>query len=873
MEREPRARRSAGPDRVGNLPVTTTADTRAAEAPVPRSARRDLGQLAIVARRQTLAVPLESAPPAVKSGGQPRRGPGDEQGTIEQWRAYSGFRIDVAPVNSPQPEHLARQAEVLGYLLALLAEHDWSIQFRLIAEPESPDGLLSLFLLCAAGGRTRRDAQRGARECAQAAVLAGDFLAPVYALQPLTDGKMLNRVLSPFRLRDVVELRRQSATVPAQGIPVPIPLPPRSGAGHWLCQALATAAVERNQPLLWAVTLEGAHDAAAMRGILGARLRRDEAPGGANDLGAIRDPQQNQPLTATERALELQWTVLGGLTGRVQALLAGNGEVPPAVIAAAIADCSDTGAANGITAPANAVRAARPRERELAADGLRTLQCRRWEEAYDEHLRSLQTELSSVAGSFTHLVDVTQAGSLFWFPVPGPAGLPGRYLAPRSPEIWLPTPPKRQVDSLYLGDNVVRQQRQPVFLNRQDRLRHVYTVGQTGVGKSTFLLSNILEDLEAGRGVAVLDPHGELIDQILAFLPPHRTQDLILIDPADRERPVGFNFLECEDETEWDQIVENFIGLCYQLFDPGRTGIIGPRFEHAVRNAILTVLPSQEMTLVDVVRVLTDIGFVNRLLPRVEDPLVRSYWLDQIAKTSDFHRSEVLDYIVSKFSRFVHNRLVRNIIGQSQSSFSLRRVMDEGKVLLVSLAQGKLGPQLSSFLGMILVPKILLTAFSRVNLPESERRPFMLYVDEFQNYASPAFVDILSGARKYGLSITMAHQHVAQLPTDVRSAVFGNVGTLVAFRVGLEDAALLTAGMQPSVFTAKDYIALPNFQAITQVLDAGKRSPAFTLATNPAPELNDRQRQWRAMMRNYARERYGRPRTEVEQEITRRAAL
>jgi hypothetical protein len=286
---------------------------------------------------------------------------------------------------------------------------------------------------------------------------------------------------------------------------------------------------------------------------------------------------------------------------------------------------------------------------------------------------------------------------------------------------------------------------------------------------------------------------------------------------------------------------------------------------------MLTAMATPGMTLVDVVRLLTDPGFVRALLPRVTDPLVRRYWTDQIAQTSDFHKSEVLDYIVSKFSPFVQNRLMRNIVGQSRSSFSVRTVMDDGKILLVNLAQGRLGQKLSTFLGMVLVPRLLLAAFSRGDVPEDERRDFFLYVDEFQNYATPAFADILSGARKYRLNLTMAHQHVGQLSPEVRAAIFGNVGTLLSMRVGVHDAGLLAAAMQPSAFNVADYLELPNFQGIAQVLVDGRRSPCFTLATRTPQAVADHE--WGELVRSQARERYGRPREAVEAEIAARGDL
>ncbi|HCM53331.1 MAG TPA: hypothetical protein DIS59_00065, partial [Candidatus Magasanikbacteria bacterium] len=262
-------------------------------------------------------------------------------------------------------------------------------------------------------------------------------------------------------------------------------------------------------------------------------------------------------------------------------------------------------------------------------------------------------------------------------------------------------------------------------------------------------------------------------------------------------RPMGLNMLEAKTEEQKHFVVTSIVGLMYKLYDPMKTGIIGPRFEHAIRNAMLTVMSEPGNTFVEVVRVLTDSAFVQELLPKVQDPIIRRYWTDQIAQTADFHKSEVLDYIVSKFGRFVTNKLMRNIIGQSQSSYDFRRVMDDGKILLVNLAKGKIGEENSNFLGLILVPRILISAMSRQEIPEESRRDFYLYVDEFQNFATPDFAQILSEARKYRLNLIVANQFIGQIEEEVKNAVFGNVGTLISFRVGVTDANYLQHEFTP----------------------------------------------------------------------------
>ena len=349
----------------------------------------------------------------------------------------------------------------------------------------------------------------------------------------------------------------------------------------------------------------------------------------------------------------------------------------------------------------------------------------------------------------------------------------------------------------FMGYAQYRGVRRPVHVLKKDRMRHVYIIGKTGVGKSELLKEMIKQDMRDGQGLCVIDPHGDLIEDTLRYVPPERAEDVILFDPADVERPMGLNLLEAKSEDQKHFITGAIINLMYKLYDPQRTGIIGPRFEHAVRNAMLTIMSEPGSTFIEIVRVMTDQKFVQELLPKVQDPIIRRYWTDQIAQTSDFHKSEVLDYIVSKFGRFVTNKMMRNIIGQSKSAFDFRNVMDDGKILLINLSKGKLGEENSTFLGLLLIPKILAAAMSRVDTPEDQRRDFFLYVDEFQNFATPDFAVILSEARKYHLGLTVANQFIGQMDEEVKNAVFGNVGTKLCFRLGVTDASYMQREFQP----------------------------------------------------------------------------
>lgn len=333
-----------------------------------------------------------------------------------------------------------------------------------------------------------------------------------------------------------------------------------------------------------------------------------------------------------------------------------------------------------------------------------------------------------------------------------------------------PAPANIPQEGLYMGMSVYRGVKRPVYFAEEDRMRHTYIIGRTGTGKSELLKDMIMQDIRAGRGLCFMDPHGDAVESILKMIPPERAEDVIYFNPGDTERPVGINLLEAKTEDQKHFVATSVINLMYKLFDPYKTGIVGPRFEHSVRNAILTALVEPGSTFVEIMKILENPGgpYLQRFLPKVTDPMVRSFWEEQISHTSEFHKSETLDYIVSKFGRFVTNRMMRNIIGQSQSSFDFRRVMDEGKILLINLAKGEIGEENSNFLGLILVPRILMAAMSRQDVPEEQRRDFYLYVDEFQNFATPDFAVILSEARKYRLGLCVANQFIGQVEEEVK---------------------------------------------------------------------------------------------------------
>lgn len=437
-----------------------------------------------------------------------------------------------------------------------------------------------------------------------------------------------------------------------------------------------------------------------------------------------------------------------------------------------------------------------------------------------------------------------------------------------------PAPEKIPTSGLYLGTSVYRGTSRQIFIEEEDRRRHMYIVGRTGMGKTQLLKNMMLQDIYLGKGLCFIDPHGDAAEDLLNMIPPHRAEDVIYFDPSDGDRPFGMNMLEAKTEEQKHFVVASIIGLMYKLFDPNKTGIIGPRFEHGIRNAMLTVMSKPGSTFIEVVRVMTDPDFVRELLPLVTDPVVRRYWTDQIAQTSDFHKSEVLDYTVSKFGRFVTNKMIRNIIGQSQSSFDLREVMDNGKILIMNLSKGRIGDENSNFLGLILVPKILAAAMSRANIPMEERRDFYLYVDEFQNFATETFAEILAEARKYRLNLVVANQFIGQIGEELKNAVFGNVGTMIAYRVGVTDANFLQHEYAP-IFSEADLVNVDIFNAYVKTIVNGEPMIPFSMNTRPNFE------KWKTLtnpqigqaIRELSRLKYGRDVETVERQLTERAKL
>jgi type IV secretory pathway TraG/TraD family ATPase VirD4 len=411
-------------------------------------------------------------------------------------------------------------------------------------------------------------------------------------------------------------------------------------------------------------------------------------------------------------------------------------------------------------------------------------------------------------------------------------------------------------------------------MGREDRRRHTYILGRTGSGKSVLLSNMAIQDIKNGEGLCVIDPHGDLINDILINIPKERAEDVIVFEPFDMERPLGLNMLEVDSEEQKDFAVQEMISIFYKLVtDPA---MLGPMFEHNMRNAMLTLMADEEHpgTITDIPRIFTDTEFQRYKLSKVKDPVVRLFWEKEMAKTSDFHKSEMLGYLISKVGRFVENSMMRNIVGQAKSGFNFRKVMDDGKILLVNLSKGRTGEINAKLLGLILVSKIQMAALSRADMPEEKRRDFYLYVDEFQNFITDAFSSILSEARKYKLNLIIAHQYLGQLEQqagaqgagskDLRDAVFGNVGSMIVFRTGAEDAEVLGKEFAPT-FNQFDLVNIDRFNAYVKLMVNGTASKPFNMSTMPPQKLGNPE--LAESIRQLSRLKFGRLRAEVESEI------
>lgn len=399
-------------------------------------------------------------------------------------------------------------------------------------------------------------------------------------------------------------------------------------------------------------------------------------------------------------------------------------------------------------------------------------------------------------------------------------------------------------------------------IRRKDRGRHLYIVGQTGTGKSMLLQLLALSDIYHNHGIAIVDPHGDFATDIMKYIPEHRVKDVIYINPADLNFPIAFNPLEVADPNFKNHISSEVVGVLRRLFESW-----GPRLEHILRFTLLALLDYPDSTMLDITRMLTEKEFRKKVVRQIKDPVVRNFWVNEFASWNDKFATEAVAPVLNKVGAFTANPLVRNIIGQPKSAFDLRQVMDEGKILIVNLSRGLVGEDNAAILGALIVTKIQLAAMSRANVSLENRRPFYLYVDEFQNFATDSFAVILSEARKYGLNLTVANQYIAQMPETVRDAVFGNVGSMITFRVSATDGSYLGKYYEP-VFEAGDLVKLNNQHIFISMSIDGEKALPFSAKTLRMPEPEN---DLSADIIEYSRQYYASTRQEVEELIARRS--
>lgn len=421
-------------------------------------------------------------------------------------------------------------------------------------------------------------------------------------------------------------------------------------------------------------------------------------------------------------------------------------------------------------------------------------------------------------------------------------------------------------EGLLLGYNVFRGAKKPIRLALEDRQRHMYVVGQTGTGKSTFLENLALQDMLNGNGFAFVDPHGDTAEKLLAMVPKERTEDVIYFSPADMEYPMGLNLFEHHLADQKDFIIQEVLNMLYKLYDPQHQGIMGPRYEDMFRNAALAVMADPAGgTFIDIPQLFRDPQFLKQKLQHVKDKTVLDFWQKQFpAQQRSNEAGEVTAWFVSKFGAFLSNEMMRNIIGQTKSAFDLREIMDNKKILLVNLSKGRTGDLNSKLLGMIFVMKFQAAAMSRASIPEDERVDFSLYVDEFQNFSTESFATIMSEARKYHLNLIVANQFTTQLTQEIRDAVFGNMGTIVSFRIGQNDVESLGKYFQPT-FDSDDLLRVPNHNTIVRTLIGGVPTHPFSMVTLPPlgtanPRLGEALKQLSAA-------KYGRPKAVIEKDV------
>lgn len=410
-----------------------------------------------------------------------------------------------------------------------------------------------------------------------------------------------------------------------------------------------------------------------------------------------------------------------------------------------------------------------------------------------------------------------------------------------------------------------RNREVPFGIRRDDRRRHMYVIGKTGMGKTTLIENMVVQDILNGHGVCFVDPHGDSVEKVLQFIPNNRVNDVIYLNPADVDFPIAFNPLEAVDPKHKHLVASGLMGVFTKIW----AGVWSARMEYILNNTILALLDSPGNTMLGIVRMYVDKVYRKKIVDNIKDPVIKSFWVDEFANYQDKFRTEAIAPIQNKVGQFLSNAIIRNIVGQTKSSIDLRLMMDERKILLLNLSKGRIGEDSSALLGAMIITKLQLAAMSRVDIPEEERHDFYLYVDEFQNFATESFANILSEARKYRLNLIVAHQYIGQLVQDrntvVRDAIFGNVGTMITFRVGADDAEFLEKEFEPT-YMMNDLVNLSKYSVYLKLMINGVASNPFS--ANTLPPIGEPSGNLDKVIR-VSRERYATPRPIVEQKISK----
>jgi len=501
---------------------------------------------------------------------------------------------------------------------------------------------------------------------------------------------------------------------------------------------------------------------------------------------------------------------------------------------------------------------------QFAQPGFNTLTVRRMEDGFDTKLfkRVVKRE-----PKLPFAISQSELATIIHLPTetvttPGICWVESRTLEPPA---YLPGPHEESVT--LIAKTNFRGQERTYGVKREDRMRHTYVIGKTGMGKSVLLENMARSDILNGHGVAIIDPHGDLIEDVIRHIPPHRINDVVYFDPSDRDFPIAFNLLEGKNVEHRGLIASGVVGAIKKLFADSW----GPRLEYFLRNCILALVEAPDTTLLGVTRMLVDKAYRKKIVRHVTNPSVLQFWNEEFAAMQPRQISEAAGPIQNKIGQFLSTATIRNILGQPKSSVDVRFAMDTGKILLVNLSKGKIGEDNATLLGSLMITKIQMDAMSRADMNKKDRKDFYLYVDEFQNFATDSFATILSEARKYRLSLTMANQFVAQMSEDVAAAVFGNVGSIVSFQVGQDDAKYFEEQYDGNIVTAAEIASLPKYTVYNRIMVDGLTTQVFSGATLPPQSPGEPQEVKVRIQKiiDYSRSRYANPREKVEEKILR----